>query len=291
MRVIKNTLARRAVAGTSVRVRWREAQGSADPALSRRIPGRRCPAYQGLRQGPTKSWSTKACRSAAACTGRRSRAGREPADADQASRQLLVCSRRRSASSSARWPNRPRGSCATIAAARTRSRRPPEPVAITSISGIKTIFRSHDHGYYQRRDLSTNFQASIMEIVELVKMLEDKLGVSAAAPVAVAAVAAAAAPAAEEQTEFTVTLKSIGENKVGVIKAIRTITGPGPQGGQGPGRGRALRRQGSGLEGRRRDHQEAARRSRRHRRDQVTGCEPMLIITQAAAGGQSGVRR
>jgi large subunit ribosomal protein L7/L12 len=68
----------------------------------------------------------------------------------------------------------------------------------------------------------------IMEIVELVKMLEEKWGVSAAAPVAVAAVAGgAAAPAAEEQTEFTVTLKSIGENKVGVIKAIRTITSLG----------------------------------------------------------------
>ena len=68
----------------------------------------------------------------------------------------------------------------------------------------------------------------IMEIVELVKMLEDKWGVSAAAPVAVAAVAGgAAAPAVEEQTEFTVTLKSIGENKVGVIKAIRTITSLG----------------------------------------------------------------
>jgi large subunit ribosomal protein L7/L12 len=68
----------------------------------------------------------------------------------------------------------------------------------------------------------------IMEIVELVKMLEETWGVSAAAPVAVAAVGgAAAAPAAEEQTEFTVTLKSIGENKVGVIKAIRTITSLG----------------------------------------------------------------
>jgi large subunit ribosomal protein L7/L12 len=69
----------------------------------------------------------------------------------------------------------------------------------------------------------------IMEIVELVKMLEDKWGVSAAAPVAVAAVAGggAAAPAAEEKTEFTVTLKAVGENKVGVIKAIRTITALG----------------------------------------------------------------
>ena len=67
----------------------------------------------------------------------------------------------------------------------------------------------------------------IMEIVELVKMLEDTWGVSAAAPVAVAAAGGAAAPVVEEKTEFTVTLKSIGENKVGVIKAIRTITSLG----------------------------------------------------------------
>ena len=68
----------------------------------------------------------------------------------------------------------------------------------------------------------------IMEIVELVKMLEDSWGVSAAAPVAVAAAGGVAAAAAvEEQTEFTVTLKAFGENKVGVIKAIRAITSLG----------------------------------------------------------------
>ncbi len=68
----------------------------------------------------------------------------------------------------------------------------------------------------------------IMEIVELVKMLEDTWGVSAAAPVAVAAAGGgAAAPAVEEKTEFTVTLATIGANKVGVIKAIRTITSLG----------------------------------------------------------------
>ena len=69
----------------------------------------------------------------------------------------------------------------------------------------------------------------IMEIAELVKMLEDSWGVSAAAPVAVAAAGggAAAAAAVEEQTEFTVTLKAFGENKVGVIKAIRAITNLG----------------------------------------------------------------
>ena len=68
----------------------------------------------------------------------------------------------------------------------------------------------------------------IMEILELVKMLEDSWGVSAAAPVAVAAAGGTVAAAAvEEQTEFTVTLKAFGENKVGVIKAIRTITNLG----------------------------------------------------------------
>jgi len=71
---------------------------------------------------------------------------------------------------------------------------------------------------------------TVMEIVDLVKMMEEKFGVTAAAPVAMAAAApgaAAAAPAAEEQTEFTVTMSSFGANKVGVIKVIREITGLG----------------------------------------------------------------
>ena len=69
----------------------------------------------------------------------------------------------------------------------------------------------------------------IMEVVELVKMLEDEWGVSAAAPVAVAAAAggADAGEAAAEQTEFDVVLNSFGENRVAVIKAVRTITGLG----------------------------------------------------------------
>ena len=70
----------------------------------------------------------------------------------------------------------------------------------------------------------------ISEIVDLVKSLEDKWGVSAAAPVAVAAVAggaAADAGAAEEQTEFDVVMSSFGEKKVAVIKVVRAITGLG----------------------------------------------------------------
>jgi large subunit ribosomal protein L7/L12 len=71
---------------------------------------------------------------------------------------------------------------------------------------------------------------TIMDVVDLVKMMEDKFGVTAAAPVAMAAgpAGAAAAPAAEEQTEFTVTLKAYpAEKKVTVIKVIREITGLG----------------------------------------------------------------
>ncbi|MBA2077542.1 MAG: 50S ribosomal protein L7/L12 [Rhodanobacter sp. 68-29] len=68
---------------------------------------------------------------------------------------------------------------------------------------------------------------SLMEVMELVKAIEEKFGVSAAAPVAVAAAGGAAAPAAEAQTEFDVILKSAGDKKVDVIKAVRAITGLG----------------------------------------------------------------
>ncbi|WP_133000728.1 50S ribosomal protein L7/L12 [Luteimonas arsenica] len=69
---------------------------------------------------------------------------------------------------------------------------------------------------------------TLVEVMELVKAMEEKFGVSAAAPVAVAAgPAAAAAGPAEEQTEFNVTLKSAGDKKVEVIKVVRAITGLG----------------------------------------------------------------
>jgi large subunit ribosomal protein L7/L12 len=69
---------------------------------------------------------------------------------------------------------------------------------------------------------------TVLEAAELAKLLEEKWGVSAAAAVAVAAgPAAGAAPAAEEQTEFTVILKSGGEKKINVIKEVRAITGLG----------------------------------------------------------------
>jgi large subunit ribosomal protein L7/L12 len=72
-------------------------------------------------------------------------------------------------------------------------------------------------------------EMSVMEVVELISAMEEKFGVTAAAAVAVAAPAAAggAVAAAEEQTEFNVMLTGFGDKKVGVIKAVRTITGLG----------------------------------------------------------------
>jgi len=68
---------------------------------------------------------------------------------------------------------------------------------------------------------------TVVEAAELSKTLEEKWGVTAAAPVAVAAVGAAGGEAAEEKTEFTVVLTSAGENKIGAIKEVRAFTGLG----------------------------------------------------------------
>ena len=68
---------------------------------------------------------------------------------------------------------------------------------------------------------------TVLELSELVKALEEKFGVSAAAPVAAAAAAPAAAAAAEEQTEFDVILASAGASKINVIKVVREVTGLG----------------------------------------------------------------
>jgi large subunit ribosomal protein L7/L12 len=72
-------------------------------------------------------------------------------------------------------------------------------------------------------------QMSVMDLVELISEMEEKFGVTAAAPVAAAAAPAAgdSAEAAEEQSEFEVVLAATGDNKIAVIKAVRTITGLG----------------------------------------------------------------
>jgi len=77
--------------------------------------------------------------------------------------------------------------------------------------------------------LETISNMSVMDVVELISAMEEKFGVSAAAPVAIAAGPAAAgeAVAAEEQTEFDVVLSSFGSSKVPVIKAVREVTGLG----------------------------------------------------------------
>jgi len=69
-------------------------------------------------------------------------------------------------------------------------------------------------------------EMSVMDIVDLVKLMEEKFGVSAAAPVAPAAGEAGAEPA-EEQSEFEIFLADVGDKKIDVIKAVRTITGLG----------------------------------------------------------------
>lgn len=76
--------------------------------------------------------------------------------------------------------------------------------------------------------LETISGMTVMEIVDLIAAMEEKFGVSAAAPVAMAAVpAAGGAAAAEEQTEFNVVMTKFGDNKVNVIKVVRAITGLG----------------------------------------------------------------
>ena len=106
---------------------------------------------------------------------------------------------------------------------------------------------------------------SLMEVMELVKAIEEKFGVTAAAPVMMAAGPAAAAAPVEEQTEFTVVLKAAGEKKVEVIKAVRAITGLGLKEAKDLVEGHR-RRQGRRVEGRRCEVQEGPRGGWRHRR-------------------------
>ncbi len=75
--------------------------------------------------------------------------------------------------------------------------------------------------------LETIEKMSVLELSELIKEIEEVFGVSAAAPVAVAAAGPAAAAVEEEQTEFDVVLKEIGQEKIKVIKAVRELTGLG----------------------------------------------------------------
>lgn len=75
--------------------------------------------------------------------------------------------------------------------------------------------------------LDTISKMSVMEVVELIEAMEEKFHVTAAVAAVAAAAPASAGAAVEEQTEFTVVMTSFGENKVGVIKVVRTLTGLG----------------------------------------------------------------
>ena len=116
---------------------------------------------------------------------------------------------------------------------------------------------------------------TVLELSELIKAMEDKFGVSAAAAVAVAGPAAGAAPAAaaEEQTEFTVVLSAFGDNKVNVIKAVRELTGLGLKEAKDLVDGAPKPVKEGVNEGRRRSREEEAGRRRREGGDQVTESE------------------
>ena len=108
---------------------------------------------------------------------------------------------------------------------------------------------------------------TVLELSEFVKALEQKFGVSAAAPVAMMAAPAAAQAKEEaaEKTEFDVILTASGDKKIQVIKEVRAITSSGSQRGQGPGGRHARQSQGGDFPRRGGKNQEAARRRRRHR--------------------------
>ena len=118
-------------------------------------------------------------------------------------------------------------------------------------------------------------EMSVLELSELVKAIEDKFGVSAAAPVAVAAAAPAAAAAEEEKTEFDVILKDVGAQKIQVIKAVREITGLGLKDAKAivDGAPKEVKTgedpEGRRFQGRGRDHEEEARRSWRNSRNEI----------------------
>ena len=129
----------------------------------------------------------------------------------------------------------------------------------------------------QEEILETISSMTIMEVVDLISAMEEKFGVTASAAVAAAPAAGGGeAAAAEEKDEFDVVMSSFGDNKVSVIKAVRSYHQPWPQGSQGNGGRHSVDHQGRCNERRSRGHQEAAGRSRRQRRAQVSGIRVII---------------
>ena len=110
---------------------------------------------------------------------------------------------------------------------------------------------------------------TVLEAAELAKMLEEKWGVSAAAPVAMMAAAGAAAAPVEEKTEFNVILTAAGAQKINVIKEVRAVTSLGLKEAKDLVEGCAQGREGRREQGRGREDQEAARGRRSDRRAEV----------------------
>ncbi len=106
---------------------------------------------------------------------------------------------------------------------------------------------------------------SVLDLSELVKVLEDKFGVSAAAPMMMGAAPAAAAEAVEEKTEFDVEITAAGQQKINAIKAVREVTGLGLKEAKDHGGCRSESHQGESLQSRCRNDEEEARGSRRDR--------------------------
>ena len=127
---------------------------------------------------------------------------------------------------------------------------------------------------------------TVLELSELIKAMEEKFDVSAAAAVAVAGPAAGAAPAAaaEEQTEFTVVLALVRREQGQRHQGRSRTDGPRPQGSEGPGRRRAEAGEGRREQGRRRSRQEEAGRSRRKGRSQVDESAGVASLTAATLG-------
>ena len=91
----------------------------------------------------------------------------------------------------------------------------------TAVEETKDLPKLSDNG---KKVLEIVEKMTVLELADLVKVMEDKFGVSAAAPVAVAAAPAEAAPAEEEKSMFNIVLKEAGANKIAVIKAVREVT-------------------------------------------------------------------
>ena len=234
LRVVKNTLARKAIAGTPFECVGKSLKGPLILAFSKDDPGAAARLVKAFAKDNDKLKTTAVVAGRYDVDGKGSRQGGRSAYARNRSRNAARCV------AGAGWQV---GShdCRTARQAGTRDCRGERQdgshccrligVAVAKRFGlIKQVLELTTMAVTKEELVDALSNLKVLDVVELIKSLEEKWGVSAAAPVAVAAAgggAAAPAAAAEEQTEFNVTMTSFGANKVGVIKVIREITGLG----------------------------------------------------------------